>query len=281
MNQSPTLLPVSVIIPSSGRVEELTRAIYSMISIAPPREVIIATDSALTSSTALKKRITDEFAGRFESFICVQSQGRSGPASTRNSALKYASSMFVAFLDDDDEFLPHKLNLQIDAMRKTGAIFSFSDYLRVGDVSQYMNCKPKSKKFKGNLARELAFDDCRIATPTVVLRTSFVRNLMPLFPEHLALREDNHAWLRVATTPGFSFIHIGEALVRVHVTGDSVQRGAKRAIPKTPIWPKEELEILKLAKAQGLRFPFLHVLRRTILKILVRLHLGFQLHLRK
>ena len=236
------------------------------------------TDSKVSLAELLLARLTEEFADRFERFICVQSHGKSGPAATRNSGLSHVTSKFVAFLDDDDEFLPHKLHMQIGAMEASGAVLSFSDYLRVGETSSIIDCAPKTKKYKGNLARELAFDDCRIATPTVVIEATVVQHLMPLFPEHFGLMEDNYAWLRIATTPGFSFLHISEALVKVHVTGTSVQRppGGK-SLPRIYLWPIEELEILKFANTQGLATPRFHFSRRTLVKFFARVAKFFKL----
>lgn len=245
-------VPVSVVIPTSGRFELLDRALQSLLySTLVPREVIVVADSSLKDPSAYLENLNSKFASSFEKLSCIQSSRASGAAGTRNAGLSLVSNEFVAFLDDDDEFLPEKLSAQISAMQKSGAVFSFSDYYRASDSSlTYADCKPKSK-YKGDLAREIAFDDCRIATPTVVLRMSFIEQLMPLFPEEMALREDNFAWLKIALNEGYSFVHISDALVKVNLEKHSIQRS--EASRKALIFSPEERIIHALARSNGLR----------------------------
>lgn len=51
---------------------------------------------------------------------------REGSAATRNRALAGAETEWVAFLDDDDRFLPHHLGTLLDAAEQTGADVIYS-----------------------------------------------------------------------------------------------------------------------------------------------------------
>jgi glycosyltransferase involved in cell wall biosynthesis len=263
---------VSVVIPTSGRINALRRAIESLLrSNLVPSEVIVVADSSLPANWAYFEELIEEYGKRFKVFVCTHSPRASGAAATRNEGLSLASHEFVAFLDDDDEFLPEKLGSQIQAMRESGAVFSFSDYYQVSEgMSSYLTCKPKLK-YKGNLAQEIAFDDCRIATPTVVVKLSFIRKLYPLFPEAMKFHEDHFAWLRISLTPGFKFVHVSEALVRVNLLAASVQRpmGKKGGVP-APLISMQEREMHILARANGVSPPFFHTARVTIKRSLVR-----------
>jgi glycosyltransferase involved in cell wall biosynthesis len=265
-----TKVTVSVIVPTSGRREFLRKALQSLErSEKKPNEVIVVTDSSVQGSTELIDSIRAEFTNRFENLKCIQSQGPSGASGTRNTGLTHVSSNYVAFLDDDDEFLPNKLDFQLREMVRTESNFSFSDYFRVQGINQtHIDCTPYSKH-KGNLAKEIAFDSCRIATPTVIVKSEFVKALLPLFPEHMKLREDNYAWLRLALTPGFKYTHIKQPLVFVNLAVGSIQRPNKtKADKRTPLVTKEEKEIWILAKGNGLAAPPLHFLRVTAFRIM-------------
>jgi glycosyltransferase involved in cell wall biosynthesis len=262
---------VSVIIPTSGREDLLKRALTSLVnSDMPPNEVIVVADSSLSGAPQYLETIRSEFDNKLRGLICLQSIGPRGASATRNAGMSVASGDFIAFLDDDDEFLPHKLKTQIQAMVRTGANFSFTDYYRVSNsVSTYAECAPKPKH-KGNLAREIAFDDCRIATPTVIVKRKFVENLLPLFPEEMSTHEDQYAWLRIALSPGFNSVYLGQALVTVHLAEGSVQRPkSKEGSKKGPLIPLHEMSLIALATSSGLKAPYLHTTRRTILKFLV------------
>lgn len=50
-----------------------------------------------------------------------------GPIEARNSAVSMARGKYLAFLDVDDYWLPHKLITQTKFMETTGAVISFSD----------------------------------------------------------------------------------------------------------------------------------------------------------
>jgi glycosyltransferase involved in cell wall biosynthesis len=262
---------VSVIIPTSGRFELLPRALESLVnSQLKPAEVIIVTDSSIREAEQELESIRSAYSHRLENMVFIHSSGPSGAAATRNAGLQFVSSDYVAFLDDDDEFLPEKLTIQLQEMIATESVFSFSDYFRVSpSETTYADCSPKPKH-NGDLAREISFDSCRIATPTVVVSSKILTQLAPLFPEDMTLREDNYAWLRIALTNNFRYVHISQALAKVNLEGASLQRPDDvKKIKPTPLITKEERKILSLARSGGLRAPFMHALRISTFRTLV------------
>lgn len=59
-------------------------------------------------------------------------RARAGAAVTRDRALATVNTDWVAFLDDDDEFLPSHLRILAEAQHETGADYLFSWYEVVG-----------------------------------------------------------------------------------------------------------------------------------------------------
>jgi glycosyltransferase involved in cell wall biosynthesis len=99
---------VSVIIPTIGRPELLRRALRSVLSQSFAQfEIIVIIDGPDDATIAAMHAETDP---RIR-FICnAQPQGA---GRSRNRGVAEARGRFVAFLDDDDEWLSEKLAMQI------------------------------------------------------------------------------------------------------------------------------------------------------------------------
>ena len=113
---------VSAVIPTHNRAHLVPRAIRSALAaLAPGDEVIVVDDGS-----------TDETAAAVEAFgseVRLLRQPQSGAGAARNAGLAAASGPLVAFLDDDDEWFPDKIELQRAFMeRRPDVLFAFSDF---------------------------------------------------------------------------------------------------------------------------------------------------------
>ena len=98
---------VSVVIPAYDRPGFLPIAIESALSqTLKPHEIIVVDDGSLTDL----KEITEQF-GPLVRFYRLPING--GANSARNRGVELASGELVAFLDDDDVWLPEKLEMQV------------------------------------------------------------------------------------------------------------------------------------------------------------------------
>ena len=101
---------VSVIIPTTRRHDLVQRAIQSVIrQTMPDFEIIVVVDGPNPATTAALGRI-DEPRLRV---VC--NERPLGPGGARNRGAEHARGHWVAFLDDDDEFLPTKLERALAA----------------------------------------------------------------------------------------------------------------------------------------------------------------------
>ena len=91
----------------------------------PPRAVMLGRARA---SVKAQKRPADDHV------IAVDWTG-AGPGATRNTALSRVTTEWVAFLDDDDEWLPHHLRACEKMAALTGAdlVYPIGRYDRLGD----------------------------------------------------------------------------------------------------------------------------------------------------
>lgn len=121
---------VSVIMPARNAERTIAVAISSVRAQTFKDWELLIVDDASTDSTfsIITKWGIDEPRIRV---LQQQSSGRNslGPAAARNLALNEARGRFIAFLDADDYWRPHKLDCQLEKMQKSGATFCYSSYV--------------------------------------------------------------------------------------------------------------------------------------------------------
>lgn len=104
---------VSVVIPTHNRAELLRQAIdsvYGQEGIGQDFRIeVIVVDDASTDSTA-------EVVGQYSEIHYVKLSANLGASGARNAGIKASSGKYVAFLDDDDLWLSHRLRVQVPVL---------------------------------------------------------------------------------------------------------------------------------------------------------------------
>lgn len=103
---------VSVVIPSHRRPSTARVAVASALAqTAGPREVLLVVDGADTSAyDGFENLISDP------RLRVLRPGAQLGPSGVRNLGVKEAQGSYIAFLDDDDVWLPVKLERQFDLL---------------------------------------------------------------------------------------------------------------------------------------------------------------------
>jgi teichuronic acid biosynthesis glycosyltransferase TuaG len=120
---------VSIITPNFNGERFIRRCIQSASLQHLSIEHIIVDDCSTDGSWALLQELSLEYPW----LKPVRLEQNAGPVVARNRALELAQGRFLAFLDVDDFWLPHKLQKQIDFMLSNGCVLSFSDYRFVSE----------------------------------------------------------------------------------------------------------------------------------------------------
>jgi glycosyltransferase involved in cell wall biosynthesis len=105
---------VAVIIPTFNRASTVVRAIRTVLGQTCQDWELIVVDDGSTDGTEQAVR---GFADRRITYI-RHDQNR-GPGAARNTGIRYAQGDYVAFLDSDDEWLPEKLQKELEVFRNS------------------------------------------------------------------------------------------------------------------------------------------------------------------
>ncbi len=118
-------LSVSVILITHNRADLVLRALNSVWpQIRPTDEVIVVDDGSSDG--------TDEVLSPFLDRIRYFKQDHAGQSAGMNFAFKKATKDLVALLDDDDEWMPGKLELQRRLLEaRPDALYSFTSFVTV------------------------------------------------------------------------------------------------------------------------------------------------------
>jgi len=101
---------VSVVIPSYNCAALLPRAVESVLGqTCAPYEVIVVDDGSVDNTS----EIVEQYGDR----VRYVYQENAGVAVARNHGIEIARGNWIAFLDADDEWFPHKLERQVSALK--------------------------------------------------------------------------------------------------------------------------------------------------------------------
>ncbi len=109
------MVKVSVIIPAYNGDRYITDAIAGVLAQTYTDCEIIVVDDGSTDNT---KNIIQQYRNKIKYY----SQSNQGVAASRNLGLSKAKGEYIAFLDQDDVFLPHKLALQVAVLEREPAL---------------------------------------------------------------------------------------------------------------------------------------------------------------
>ncbi len=119
---------VSVVIPTRDRLEFLRHAVASVLRQSQQNLELIVVDDASSDGSAA---YLADLVGNDRRVRVIRNSRARGGAGARNEGIRASRGEWVAFLDDDDEWLPAKLDKQLRALRGNAAAVACScSYLK-------------------------------------------------------------------------------------------------------------------------------------------------------
>lgn len=191
MGEGIIMVKVSVVIPMYNSEKTIVTTLDSVLSqtyLDKNIEIIIVNDG----STDKSKQIVEEYIEKSKGIsIKLINKENSGVSSARNIGIKKAKGEWIALLDSDDEWLPQKLEMQMEEIKNNEDI-KFIGCNRNSENYPFFK-KSKQKIFKLN-CREILLK-WYPQTSTVLISSVLLKGL--LFDEKRTHGEDGDLWLRV------------------------------------------------------------------------------------
>jgi glycosyltransferase involved in cell wall biosynthesis len=207
---------VNAIVPTYNRPEDLRRAIASVLGQTFVDVGVIVVDDASSDHTpAVVAGIGDKRVTYF------RHERNKGDAAARNLGLMNADCKYVAFLDDDDEWLPQKLATQV-TMLDESPVQVAGVHTNRWDVDEAgretLRTLPVGQVLlRGNY----------ITTSSVMLRRTCFADI-GLFDETLPYNSDYDMWLRISTK--YRFRPIDAPLIKYRVYGERLSTNSLNMI---------------------------------------------------
>ena len=200
---------VSVIIPTHNRDQLILRAVNSVLCQTYRKfECIIIDDCSNDDTEKNIKSINDI------RIVYLRHKKQKYASGARNTGIKHAKGELIAFLDDDDEWYPTKLEKQVRLIsrlpKKIGMIYCWMDYF---DNKNHL-IREVHPRLKGNVFKYVLDSQRLGGCPTLMVRKQVIHKIGN-FDETLKRGNDGDFIRRV--TQRYEVDYVPEVLVKVHV----------------------------------------------------------------
>jgi glycosyltransferase involved in cell wall biosynthesis len=214
---------VSVIIPTYNRAQLVRRAIQSVLNQTyQDFEIIVVDDGSTDNTTEVVNSIGDERVR------CIRHQVNKGASASRNTGIRAARGELIGFLDSDDEWLPEKLQRQVDkfdvASANVGLVYG--GYVVIDDETKKVIGQVHPEK-RGYVFKEV-LKASHPPNPLTPLIKKECFDKVGLFDEDIRFGEDWDMWLRIAEHYEFDFVN--EMVAKYYVSQHQITRDRVSAL---------------------------------------------------
>jgi glycosyltransferase involved in cell wall biosynthesis len=198
---------VSVVIPTRNRATRIKRTLDSVLAQTfQDFEIIVVDDGSTDDTESVVLSVGDQ------RIRYVKKGAPHSCAGARNFGVSLASGAFIAFNDSGDEWLPEKLAVQVEMMRRmpndVAMLYSSLSRVLLNDRRQALDCPVFNAGDSNLYRRALAMGVSGIYPQTTLIRTEVFRELRG-FDETFRCWEDLEFFFRVVKnhriqfTPGY------------------------------------------------------------------------------
>jgi glycosyltransferase involved in cell wall biosynthesis len=201
---------VSVIIPTHNRASFLPAAVQSVLNQTfQDFEVIVVDDASDDETPAVMRSFTDP------RITYVRHDSNKGQGETRNDGIRRATGEYIALLDDDDEWLPQKLEKQVHLLDGSSTMVGlvYTGFRKIDARTREVVGEVVPDR-RGYVFEEIARRNWIGTCSTVLCRRSCLK-IAGLFDETLVAGVDYDLWLRISRQ--YQVEYIKDPLVNYNV----------------------------------------------------------------
>lgn len=184
---------VSVVIPTHNRAEKLRVALESvLVQKGVAVEAVVVSDGF----DEMTDKLMRQYLECYQNIKYIVVTPAKGANYARNTGIEISQGEYVAFLDDDDEFLENKLFKQVEGFKKNkqiGLVYTglISRYKIGSKVYEYNVIKNNT----GDLSKKILISNVIGSTSTAMVRKEIL--LREKFDERLLASQDYDLWIRI------------------------------------------------------------------------------------
>ena len=217
---------VSVILPAYNAAVYLPYAIDSVLAQAYAEWEIVIVDDGSTDHTGA---VVDSYRPKLGDRLQYLHQPNRGVSAARNTGIRAARGKFIALLDADDVWLPHRLERGVEAMDADPAAgLVHARVARIdtrGLVTGQLKVQPKY--LSGRIASHIYTRHAHLICTTVIFRKSCLETA-GWFDEAMQTTEDRDLWFRIALR--YKIAYIDEVLAYYRISPTSTTANLERLL---------------------------------------------------
>ena len=211
---------VSVIMPTYNGEDFVAETIESVLSQTyEPIELVVVDDASNDDTPDIVASYAERVPGR----IRLESrQERLGPTRRRNDALALAEGPLIAWLDQDDLWLPHKTERQVEVMRERPDVgLVYAGYEAFDDeTGETLPWRDRSSEAEGDVLVPLFVHGCFVGSLTALFRREVLaRRNLRLRDADFSFGDDYYLWLELSLD--WQVVRIDEVLARYRRHGQN------------------------------------------------------------
>ena len=194
---------ISVIIPTYNRSRLLLKAIESVRKQTHQNiEIIVVDDCSIDDTEQIVRNIQDE------RIRYIKHETNKGGAESRNTGIKNAAGAYIGFLDSDDQWLPEKLEKQLNIFKlnsKIGVVYTgIATFNEEGFLDEIL------PQYRGKMISYLLEANYINTTSSILVEKNLLDQVNG-FNSTLPSCQDWDLYLKLAQKTSFDFV--GEPLV--------------------------------------------------------------------